>query len=269
MKKNNFILSIIIILLLIILTFLLTITYYTIQIYNSEKVFLSNMLDFIQNNSENVFTINKITYFSSADAEISTNSNSVFKISDLYQYTDIAIFINQNVDSFTEKNTLKAVELSELNFSLLPINGTPNLYYKNLNDFSTPKILEENLITESLQFETTSDNQADYSKPILFNNCANPITLSYVNSKIKNEYTFFNDVSSISHDGSLLKKCGITLNSISCKLNFTIKITNYLDETYICNLDINIPLSTENSTLYDGTLLLNDTSSYNFINVSH
>ena len=30
-----------------------------------------------------------------------------------------------------------------------------------------------------------TENDIDYSKPILYNNCANPITLCYVNSNIK------------------------------------------------------------------------------------
>lgn len=266
MKKTNIILTIINIIMITILFFLCGLSYNTINNYNnSQSIYYSN-LEFIEKNETPIFFIDKITFFSSCNANINTNSNSTFIISDLYQYTDIAIFLNTNSENFTKQNTLKSVILSDFNYILEPYIGTPNLYYKNLNDFATPNFNEENKIYESLKFETSSDDSIDYSKPILYNNCANPITLCYINSNIKNnDYALSNNISNISYDGSLLKKCGITLNSISCKINFTITIINNLDETFFCPLTLTIPLSTENSTLYDGNLILKNTTNYKFI----
>lgn len=48
--------------------------------------------------SSSTFSINKIVYFSSANCDSNINSNSSFTISNLYQYTDIAIFINNNAN---------------------------------------------------------------------------------------------------------------------------------------------------------------------------
>ena len=265
MKRTNIILTIIIAISILILALLLAITYNNIQTYNSSTVFLKSMLDFTSNNNEEIFTIDKITFFSSSDAEISTNSNSVFTISNLYQFTDIALFISPVKEDFTQKNTIKSVQIEQIKFSTMPDIGTPNLYYKNINNFSTPKYEKENLITDSLTFETTSENTLDYSKPILYNNLANPITLCYVNSGIKKNHTLFNNVSNISHNGTLLKTCGITLNSITCKIDFIVKAINNLDEEYICPISLNIPLSTEESTIYDGNLIVKDNVSYRFI----
>ena len=266
MKRTNIILTIITVLMLIILIILIGLTYQNIQEYSSSKPFLNSNLEFTQNNEETVFSIDKITYFSSCNADISTNSNSAFTISDLYQYTDIAIFINNNhQDELTMENTLKSVVLSDFNYTLKPTVGTANLYYKNLNDFATTKFSEDNVIKDSITFKTTSDDKIDYSTPILYNNCANPITLCYVNSNLKDDYTLSDDVSNISYNGSLLKTCGITLNSISCKLSFVITITNNSDEVFTCPLTLTIPLSTESSTIYDGSLTLKDTTSYQFI----
>ena len=185
---------------------------------------------------------------------------------DLYQSTDIAIFINNNADgNFNLKNTLKKVNLSNINFTLSPSIGTPKLYYKNLNDFATTSYNENNIIENNLEFNISSENEIDYSTPTLFNNCANPITLNYVNSNIKNDYTLTDNISNLSYDGSLLKYCNITLNSISCKLSFLITITNNLDEIYTCPLILTIPLSTENATIYDGNLIITDNTNYNFI----
>ena len=265
MKNKTIALTILAIILLVLLAVLSGITYKTVKSYYASTKFLKNVLKFEQENRETVFSINKITYFSSCDANIETNSNSSFTISDLYQYTDIAIFINPNSDVLTPKNTLKSVSVDNIEFSLKPNYGTPSLYYKNINEFATSTFNLENLIENSITFNTTSEDNIDFSKPILYNNCANPITLCYVNSEIEDSFTFDTSVSNISHNGSLLKACGITLNSISCQISFTVKITNNLNELYTCPLNINIPLSTESSTIYDGSLILKDSENYIFI----
>ena len=137
--------------------------------------------------------------------------------------------------------------------------------YKNINNFAKSSFDINNLINDTITFETTSEDEIDYSKPILYNNCANPITLCYVNSKIKDNYTLSAEIENLEHNGSLLKTCGITLNSISCQVSLVINITNNLDETFTCPLTLNIPLSTESSTIYDGNLTLKDSTNYNFI----
>lgn len=217
-------------------------------------------------NTSSPFSVNKIVYFSSANAKAEINANSSFTISDLYQYTDIAIFINNNSNgTFDAKNTLKHVNISNISFNLSPSIGTPNLYFKNINDFTKNTFDESKKIENNLDFKVSSSDEIDYSNPILYNNCANPITISYVNSNLKSNYTLTDNMSHISYDGSLLKRCGITLNSIACKLSFIINITNNLDEVYSCPFILNIPLSTENSTVYDGSLILNSNVNYKFI----
>lgn len=216
--------------------------------------------------SSSPFSINKIVFFSSANGETSIKSNSAFNVSNLHQYTDIAIFINNNTDgTFDSKNTLKKVTLTDINFSLKPTYGTPNLYYKNLNKFASDSYEEKDKIENAIEFATSSEDEIDFSSPVLFNNCANPITLCYVNLDIVNDYTLSGGVSNISYDGSLLKNCNITLNSIACKIYFLVTIINNLDETYLCPVTLSIPLSTENSTIYDGNLILNLNSNYRFI----
>lgn len=169
--------------------------------------------------------------------------------------------------NFTAENTLKAVKLSDITFKLSPSIGTPNLYYKNMNDFASNQYDENYKIENELDFATSSEEEIDYSNPILFNNCANPITLCYVNSNLKSDYTLTDNISNISYDGTLLKHCNITLNSIACKLSFVITITNHLEETYTCPVILNIPLSTENSTVYHGSLILTDSTNYQFLKV--
>jgi len=237
--------------------------------FNYQRNNTANNSDFENKNEKPIFSIDKITYYSNCSADITTNSNSSFTISNLYQYTDIAIFINNHLENFdgkyTSENTLKTVSLNNIDFSLKPNYGTPNLYYKNINDFGKSSFETNNLIKDTISFKTTSANDIDYSEPILYNNCANPLTLCYVNSNIKDSYTLPAEIEKLEHNGSLLKTCGITLNSISCQISLVINITNNLDETFTCPLTLNIPLSTESSTIYDGNLTLKDSINYKFI----
>ncbi len=265
--KKNIILTIILIPFIALLIVLSGTTYKIVKAYSDSEKCLTSDLRFVEDNKETIFSTDKITYFSSSDAKIETNSNSSFKISDLYQYTDIAIFISPNSEELTAKNTLKSVVLSDIEYSLNPSLGTPDLYYKNINDFATSKFNKENLINDSITFETTSENTIDYTKPVLYNNCANPITICYVNSNIQDLFTLAKNVSNVSHNGSLLKSCCVTLNSLACKLSFVITITNNMTEIYYCPMTLNIPLSTELSTVYDGSLTLKDSVDYKFIRV--
>lgn len=264
MHKKIIILSISLIISSILLVILFNILF---DITNNKKICSNSYLDFAEKYNKEIFTIDQITYFSNCNANISTNANSSFTIKDLYQYTDIAIFINNksSESNFTAENTLKTVTLSNIEYLLEPQYGTPSLYYKNINDFAKSSYKEENKIQDSITFETTSEDEIDYSKPILYNNCANPITLCYINSGIEDNYTLSDDIAKISHNGSLLKRCGITLNSISCQISFTVTIINNLDEVFTCPIILNIPLSTEQSTIYDGNLTLKDSTNYKFI----
>ena len=280
MKKSDLILSFILLVGIVLLAVLVPIVLKTAKSYAVSNACADTFIKFQQENTETIFSIDKITYFSSCNAKGDTNSNSSFTISDLYQYTDIAIFLNPNnenslspnlsaknltSENLTSKNTLKSVTISDIKYDVTPSIGKQNIYYKSLSDFAKPQFSNENLIKDSISFDTTSENTIDYSKPILYNNCANPITLCYVNSGLKDNYTFSNYISNLTYNGSLLKMCGITLSSLNCQIGFVITIINNLDETYSCPLILNMPLSTETSTIYDGTLTVKDTVDYKFI----
>ena len=262
-KKKNLLIVIIV----ISLVFIFLVGFFIFNRHMLKTNFENDILPFARKNQNTIFKINKITFFSSCNAKNKTASNSNFTIEDLYQYTDIAIFINNtnSSDEFTAKNTLKNVSLDNINFSLSPSVGTPSLYYKNLNDFASSKYNIEQKIENSINFETTSENQIDYNSPKLYNNCANPICLTYINENIKKDYTLKNTISNLSYNGLLLKYCNITLNSIACQISMTINITNNLDEHFSCPITIQIPLSTENSTIYDGNITLKHSVNYKFI----
>ena len=182
----------------------------------------------------------------------------------LYQYTDMALFIDSPQEEKTLENTLKSVSINNIKFTKVPEMGTPNLYYKNIYNFAKSDIIDSNLINDKLDFTITSDDEANLDTPTLYNNLANPIVLSYVNSNIKTDYTLTDTSSPITYDGTLLKKCGVLLNPISSSLSFDINITNNLDQEFKCTVYLDIPLESAEQSIYDGSVTLKENTNFIF-----
>lgn len=257
--KNNvkkLIFTLVFIFLLFLLIFLTHIVYSSFL----NKISFENSLPIVND----VFNIDKVVLFSSCTSDSNINSNNTTTINNLLQYTDIAIFINNSTDNFSLRNTLKSVSIRDISFNNIPKLGTPNLYYKSLTSFASPEALEENLIDSDLDFSVSAEDEIDYSKPVLFNNCANPITLSYVNSNVVNDYTINNSENFIAYDGSLLKKCNVILNDLNCSFSFTVYIENNLGEKFKCPVYINIPLGDDSASIYDGSFTYTYNPNYCF-----
>lgn len=258
------------ILLFIILIFLSTTVFGRVI---NKIAFEKDFEDFADKNQKTIFSINKCVLFSNCNITNADNLYTNLKIDDLFQYTDIALFINNNSDENTLENTLKSVKISNIKYSVEPTVGEQKLYYKNINSFAEGFIpSEENLIENELNFEISSNDNEDLNTPTLYNNCANPITLSYVNDKIKTDYSIANssssgNSSSITYDGSLLKVCNVLLSSLNAKLSFDIFITNNLDQEFKCSVFVDIPLQTEDKSLYNGAVSLETKSNFKFIRI--
>lgn len=256
--KKKFVFTLTLIVLIFILLLLANIAF--ASFFN--KLVFENYINTISNKNNNTFHIHKIVLFSSCSSDSIINSNNTITINNLSQYTDIAIFIDSSTSDFSLKNTLKSVSIKDISINNIPKLGNPNLYYKSLTDFATPHISEDNILDNNLIFSISSDDEVDYSEPILFNNRANPITLSYVNSNIKNNYTFNN--SSLAYDGTLLKNCNVLLSDLQCSISFTICIENNLGENFICPIYLDIPLENTVSSIYDGNYTYIYNPNYSF-----
>ena len=92
-KIKKIILTIIVIILIIILGIL---SKQFVQKQIAKKSFENKVLDFANKNQTTIFSIDKIVLFSSCDSKNKTSSQTNFTIENLYAYTDIAIFINNN-----------------------------------------------------------------------------------------------------------------------------------------------------------------------------
>jgi len=93
------------------------------------------------------FLIDKIYYYSSANA---INNNTTYQNPewnlDLYQYTDIGIYLNR-----LENNYINNIYIDNINIKN-NLNKDCKLYYLNPTEFGDYNIKEENLISETLTY---------------------------------------------------------------------------------------------------------------------
>ncbi len=264
-KKKTPIKQIIIISTIIILIIILNII--SRKVYNNllrNKNFENSIISFAEKNKETIFSINKIILFSSCDAKNKTSSSTNYTIENLYTYTDIALFINNNSEENTLENTLKSLKISNIKFTKIPEIGEPKLYYKSINSFAKSELKEENLINSELEFEITSEDEADLNKPILYNNCANPITLSYINQNIKTDYTMTDTEKPITYNGKLLERCGVSIPSIETSISFDVEIENNKNEKFKTTVYFKIQYENEQNSIYEGNLKSELETNFNF-----
>lgn len=264
---KQIILIILIIVLIIILVFLFNTVYNKLK---RKKNFEDDVTLFSERNKETVFSINKIIFFSSCDSKNKTSSQTNFTIENLYAYTDMAIFINNknNVENEentnTTENTLKNLKITNIKFTKQPEVGKGNLYYKNVNEFAKSEIIEKNKIENELQFEITSADETNLDKPILYNNCANPITLSYINQNIKTDYTMTDVQNPITYNGKLLDRCGVSINMINASISFDIEIENNKNQKFKTTVYFDIPYKNEDKSIYDGNITIKKDTNFKF-----
>lgn len=259
--SKKVILSIIAIILFLLVFVLANMVFYK---YLLKRNFENSVIPFSNKNEHTVFEIRNITFFSSCDAKNKNISSSNFTIENLYQFTDMALFISSPLEEKNLENTLKKVYIDNIKYSKTPLLGNPKLYYKNIYNFAKSNIIENNLINNKLDFNISSESKTNLDTPTLYNNLANPIVLSFVNDNIKSDYTITDTSKPITYDGSLLKRCDVLLNSISTSISFDIYIINNLDQEFKCTVYIDIPLETNDKSLYDGNITLKKDTNFIF-----
>lgn len=129
------------------------------------------------------------------------------------------------------------------------INNTNTDSSNNVNDTSSVSSVEN----------------LDYAKPQVYSDLSNPITLEYMNL-IKSNYLVSDIENPLVYNGSLLKRAGVDLTSISGNITFKVHIKNILEESYVANVKIAIPLKDDVSgdTIYDGSFTKEITTKTNF-----
>lgn len=232
--------------------------------YQRKESFEKQALFFAESNENIIFSVDQITFFSSSDCKNKASSETNFTLENLYTYTDIAFFIHNHATEYTSENTLKDLKINHLKVITRPTLGNPNLYYRNLNQFTKSDLESNYPLAPELNFTIISEDTADLSTPTLYNNCANPITLRYQNENIKTDYTLTDTSIPLTYDGSLLKRCGISLESISCFLSFDLLLTNQKDQKFKTTVSFEIPYENSQTSIYEGSILVKQDTAFNF-----
>lgn len=68
--------------------------------------------------------------------------------------------------------------------------------------------IRSNKITDNLEFKVLNDGDIDYSKPQIYADASNPITLEYVNENIKENHIISDISSDLTYNGEILKNMG-------------------------------------------------------------
>ena len=220
--------------------------------------FVKEMTVIAEANREPVFRVSKIIKYSSAEAIDNTAEQNLQDLS-IYQYSDIALYIDNLSTELTEKNTIKELYLDNFKTEIDYKYGNPELYYKNPLMISKFRMIEENKIQDRLDYNiiyTNEENQnSDYEKPVFFTDCSNPITISYINKDIISNYQVTKENGLVSFDGRIFNNLDIDLQQLSPKISFTIHIKNNLDESFLCNVSADLKLETESGTIKDGYII--------------
>lgn len=242
--------------------------------YIQKSIFAGDMEDIISKNENPTFSVEKIYLCSSANAIDNTKEQKLDKLG-LYQYTDIAVYLNNYKDNgLTEKNTLKGLYIDDIEIDLDYNIGTPSLVYTNLLKMGSREELSQMLTSaknaqkERIDFNILSTNEenevADYEEPTFYADCSNPISLKYIN-EISAEYNVEKNTSA-TFDGSILEKAGIKPEDINARISFRINVVNNKDEYYSNYVSFQIPLNDINK----GTTIKSKTtvgSEYNFFTI--
>lgn len=231
--------------------------------------FVSELIVIADANRMPVFRVSKVIKHSSAEAIDNTMEQNLQDLS-IYQYSDIALYIDNFKEEITEENTIKELYLDNFKIDVGYQYGTPELYYKNPLEISKFRMLEENKIDQKLEYEiiyTNEENQnTDYQKPVFFTDCSNPIVIGYINKDIISHYQVTKENGLVSFDGRIFNNLDIDLKELSPRISFTIHIRNHLDENFICNMSANLRLETEKGSVKSGYIIeiLDDVKYYNF-----
>ncbi len=251
---------------LVILALILLVLYYVFILSSnfSKKRFANDMIHISDENENSVFSIQKISLFSSANAIDNSEDRSLKNMS-ICQYSDLSIYIDNSGTSseLTNENTVKELYIDNIVMSSKLDKGTKILNYKNPLSFGKYKDIESP--SDKISFNVINTNQQnennDYDKPTFYTDCSNPITLGYLNKDILTNYSVSDNSKTVSFNGKVLKEANISLDDINYTLKFTIHIINNLNEHFSYNMSLDVDLGENiftNGYIYSGKTFTGD-----------
>ena len=235
---------------------LIAILIFTIKNYEINKQFAKEIESFANLNNKTVFSIDKMTLYSSGFAMKNQENKPVWNLN-IGQFTDISLKINNrsHENGVSYENTIKSLYIDNIKYNNVTI-GNQSLHYKYLGDFGKVTANESNRINDKLVYDVVKSGEIDLTEPKIYANADNPIILEYVNSNLKTNEIISDTNTEVVYDGTLLKNTNIPLDKMKCTLSFTIHIINYYNQEYRATVYVDIPITNtiNNTTIYDGKL---------------
>ena len=235
---------------------LIAILIFTIKNYEINKQFAKEIESFANLNNKTVFSIDKMTLYSSGFAIKNQENKPVWNLN-IGQFTDISLKINNrsHENGVSYENTIKSLYIDNIKYNNVTI-GNQSLHYKYLGDFGKVTANESNRINDKLVYDVVKSGEIDLTEPKIYANADNPIILEYVNSNLKTNEIISDTNTEVVYDGTLLKNTNIPLDKMKCTLSFTIHIINYYNQEYRATVYVDIPITNtiNNTTIYDGKL---------------
>ena len=220
--------------------------------------FTKDTIEIYERNKEPTFRVSKIIKYSSAEAIDNSSEQNLQDVS-IHQYSDMAFYIDNLSNGVTEKNTIKELYLDNFNVEVEYNGGEHILYYKNPLTISKFRMIDQNEIKDTLNYDIIYTNEANeensYETPVFFTDCSNPITISFVNKNIVEDYKVTKDNGLVSFDGRMFNNLDIDLDELSPKVSFTIHLKNNLDEVYACDVSANLRLETSQGSVKSGYII--------------
>ena len=254
---------------LIISLFIIFLLYYNFifSVSFARNSFANSMIEIAEENENSIFNIQKMLFYSSANAVDNTEEQSLQNLS-ISQYTDISIYIDNtsSVTELTNENTVKQLYIDNIFINSNSDRGNKYLNYKNPMDFGKFKdfdATENNRIDFNIVNTNNENENYDYSKPTFYTDCSNPITLGYMNKDLLTNYSVSKDSNSVSFNGKVLKEANVNLDDIKYTLNFKIHIVNNMNKKFVYNMKLDIDLNDNNVGIYNGYVYKGKTTSGN------
>lgn len=226
--------------------FLIVIIVMLLFVYQNSK----NIKENAEAPSNNEFGINQIYYYSSVNA----NSNTVHYQNpewnvNVYQYTDIAIYLNR-LNEIAEKNYISSLSISNISVNF----KNARLYYLNPRMFGNGNVdlgvRIENDLDYTIINSENKENEQNYTIPIFFQDCSNPITLRIIND-LANNYTVSKD-DTITYNGSLIQKLGVSVSDLTTDLSFDLQVTTKDGNARTKRVDFKFSFENEKRSILDG-----------------
>lgn len=237
-----------------------------IAVKRANNILSKEMEAISKENKEPVFSIQKVVLYSSAEYEDLSEEQNLQDVS-IHQYTDLAIYISNNKENdgskrsfntdyeLTEANTISELYIDEIKLETISELGTRYINYKSPLDLGKYRNIEQS--SERIDFKIiheNKDNTNDYTAPVFFTDCSNPVTLGMLNKNILEHCTASND-GTLALNGSILKNAGVNLEDLKTRISFTIHLKNNLNEEFICKVAIDNDLGDGANSIYDGYLM--------------